>query len=301
MATKPFNVIVWCTTAFMVVVLGTIVWTERRLSAITPDVFTALVDKTFAFAVAVAWPIALVLVVLALCATADHLLPMALQALAQRQNADTFVSESLIRQLEETSDTFTGRLTRLITEAYDQYLGPMTPDLVLRLQQKLKREVENGRTDVLRNKDILWLHREPRHDRLESLAFQICGALVHWCFTVDDANEMLAKRIEERKRPFDLIISHMGNNDDAFTLYPRLPKEYKDKGIPFIVYTRRAPQPEFQARAAELKIQHYTNLPDELFEMVLDVLNAPGEPTPPVERVSVITDKIPPEVGAQSG
>lgn len=264
MPTKPFVSFGIAAVVLLLTPMAIIVWAAARLSTMTDPAFKTLTDHI----VALAWPIALVLVALSFAVLVERLLPSIMEFISSRQSVDTFLSSDFMHQLEETSESFSGRLTRLITEAYDQYEGPMAPNLVIRLQQKLKREVENGRTDVLRDKRILWLHREPRHDRLESLAFQICGASVRWCFTVDEATNLL----KQRKDTFDVIISHMGEHEDAFTLNQNVPKEYA--GVPFVVYTRRASDSTFQLRAGELKIERYTNLPDELFELVVDALNA---------------------------
>ena len=175
------------------------------------------------------------------------------------------------------SETVSESLTSLLTEAYDQYQRPMTPQLAERLYDNMKAKVELGTTDVLKGKKILWLHKDPKHDELESYSLKACGAFVNWCFTVPEALQMISSRDEKQQAPYDLIISHMGQNQDAFTLAVQLPESHVHQ--PIVIYTRHVSDPAFQEKARDLGILYFTNLPDQLFDKVIDAIQE-RQPSP---------------------
>jgi CheY-like chemotaxis protein len=171
-------------------------------------------------------------------------------------------------------------LTRIISGAYDQYEKPMTEDQRERLERYLRSAAETGEIESMRDLRILWLHKMAEHDRREADAFEQCGAEVEFVDSLEQAREKLAASA----KPYDIVISHMGEAKDGFELYRTLPEEQQKH---FIIYTRNAKNQEFIDDADDRGIERYTSLPWELFRLVLNE----AKTLPPVSRRSAVAKK----------
>ena len=160
-----------------------------------------------------------------------------------------------------------------LATAYDQYETPMNATLLNQLRRSIEQKWVDGGSDLLKGKNILWLHSNPHHDVYEANSFELCKAIVHFVFSPDDAVAALSES-KVSGRVYDLVISHMGDRNDAFVLKTRL-DECKIQ-VPIVVYTRRAQDVDFRRVAAENGLQRSTNLPHELFNIVLDELGSSG-------------------------
>lgn len=113
---------------------------------------------------------------------------------------------------------------------------------------------------------LLWVDDRPGNNVHERQALEALGVSIVLSTSTEDAIE------KQRLQPFDIIISDMGRSPDpqaGYTLLDRL-RASGDK-TPFIIYAGSR-SPEHQAEAKRRGAQGCTNLPDELFEMILSVL-----------------------------
>ena len=151
----------------------------------------------------------------------------------------------------------------------------MTEQQRSRLKEFVTEALENGDTEYLRGLQILWLHKDERHDEAEAESLRQCGAKVLFVCSLEIALERLAT---SPAGTYDLVISHMGLTGEAFQLLERMPKSQDKKA--FIVYTRRVDDAVFIAEASKKGISYYTGTPWDLFRYVLSAAKS----MPPVSE-----------------
>ena len=114
---------------------------------------------------------------------------------------------------------------------------------------------------------ILWVDNHPENNVYERRALEAIGATIVLAKSTDEG---LAKA---RDQAFDVIISDMGRGLDRTAGYTLLEK-FRKSGIetPFLIYAGSA-KPELRAEARKRGAVDATNRPDELFQLVVSVLN----------------------------
>jgi hypothetical protein len=237
---------------------------------------TALVGRGLATLSEFGWPIATVLMSFALLLGIRCIIDGFRDMVATRAKAQLDIEALLVhgRGYQSTSGEGWSSLNEVMLKlatAYDQYETPMNATLLNQLRRSIEQKWVDGGSDLLKGKSILWLHSNPHHDVYEANSFELCKAIVHFVFSADDAVKALSES-SISGRIYDLVISHMGDRNDAFELKKRL--DQLKIQIPMVVYTRRAQDIEFRRVAAENGLQRSTNLPHELFNIVLDELGS---------------------------
>jgi hypothetical protein len=205
---------------------------------------------------------------------------------------ETIVSSIVARRLAEESEvssawdigTSIEGLTSSLSSAYDQYEKPMTEQQRTELKAFVANAFANGETEYLRDRKILWLHKEEGHDVGEAQSFRQCEAHVDFCLDYEAAK---AKLQQSPDGTYDIVISHMGPSGDAFRLFKWMRENQRRSA--FIVYTRKIDDPAFCRDAKELGIHRYTNRPIELFRFALDAVQTMPVATRPQNIPSLLT------------
>jgi CheY-like chemotaxis protein len=113
---------------------------------------------------------------------------------------------------------------------------------------------------------VLWVDDNPDNNRFERKALEAVGLR----FVLSTSTEDALKVIDEQN--FDLIISDMGRPSDrnaGYTLLDAL-RSHGDQ-TPFIIYMGRS-TPDLRAEAGNKGAQGLTDLPNELFQLVLSTI-----------------------------
>lgn len=119
-----------------------------------------------------------------------------------------------------------------------------------------------------KRKDVLWVDDRPDNNVFERQALEPFEIE----FVLSTSTESALQKLQERS--FDAIISDMDRLTDSRAGYTLLEEMRKNRNsTPFIIYAGSS-SPEHVAEARRRGAQGTTNRPDELFEMVLEVVGA---------------------------
>jgi len=115
-------------------------------------------------------------------------------------------------------------------------------------------------------KRVLWVDDIPLNNVYERRALETLGISVVTSPSTADAIEKV------RDHDFDVIISDLsrpGDDEAGFTLLDKLNEQ--NRRTPYIIYSAHS-TPELRQRARDKKAFGQTNIPEELFQMILNAL-----------------------------
>lgn len=170
------------------------------------------------------------------------------------------------------SSSLTSEVVALLAAAtvamrYEQDKGTIDFAQSQKLVKNMTSLIRSGKLEALRDKKILWAHRDTRHDLLERDVFQLFGAKVQFVLSTSRALEAM------HAEKFDAVISNMRRDEESeagFTLFSQIDSTIEMPAC--FIYTRTVSD-ELRKRAADYGIRAIVNMPEDLFNAVTNAIH----------------------------
>ncbi|QCU77191.1 response regulator [Citricoccus sp. SGAir0253] len=234
----------------------------------TPDQWSQLITAGAAVLSAVAWPLVVVVLVLAV------LRRFGADLIAKFNASDQATVQVGSFQLDLRRRVEAGVALAVATE--QRGAAPMDPAGIA--EAVMAPGTRAGGREGLQGARILWVDDRPENNRYERQVFEALGAAVDTALSTEDALERL------RQRGADLVISDMGRPGDrsaGYTLLERL-RAGGDR-TPYVIYAGAGARQQ-AAEARERGAAGATDSPGELLSLVTAALS--GGPASPRARRS---------------
>ncbi len=233
---------------------------RQRTAIVTTDETVKVLDALTRLVGALVWPAFLGLVIFRFRASVGNFMSDLSEFTLK---GGGFEASAKRRQAEAAAALGAANATRLDSDGKAEQVA-RAPRATAQLVSEL---VTPGVIRRAARSAVLWVDDRPANNIHERQALEALGISFILSTSTEDALQKVARQ------SFDAIISDMGRPPDAQAGYTLLEKlRALGNQTPYIIYARSR-SPEHQAESRRRGAVGCTNRPDELFEMVLSVLD----------------------------